>query len=77
MKNKLFSLEGRERYCLIKTMTIDERDKVCDSYRDCKLCPMAVLYRSRPICVDCVVGFRILRLLELGYKFTQAPTNVP
>lgn len=73
MKDKLFSLEGTERFNLIKSMTIDERDEVCESFRDCKLCPMAVIYCGRPICAEVSTHFRIRRLLERGYKFTSAP----
>lgn len=66
---KLFSLDGLDRLAAIDELTIDERDEICESFRDCVMCPMALIYNSRPICAEVTFHYRIKRLLEKGGKF--------
>ena len=71
MKDKLFKLDGQDRLNLIRMMSMDERDEVCESINDCKLCPLAVIYKSHPYCADVSPLFRIRRLLSLGASFVS------
>ena len=76
MKDKLFELDGQDRLNLIRIMSMDERDEVCETIRDCKLCPMALMYKGRPYCADVSPLFRIRRLLSLGAAFVSLEGSV-
>ena len=70
MVKKIFAVDGMERLRVIKALTMEERDEICESYKDCKLCPLAVIYASKPFCADVSPSFRVKALLDKGGKFT-------
>ena len=71
MIEKIFAADGLERLRIIEGLTIEERDEICELFKNCALCPMAVIYADRPFCADVSPHFRIKTLLYKGGKFTS------
>ena len=69
MLYKLFSLSGKERLEAIMSLSLDESDEICESIKDCRYCPMCIIYSGRCLCAEVTPRFRVLRLLEKGYDF--------
>ena len=66
----LFSLQGFERLKKIKELTVDESDEICELHKECRSCPIAVIYNNRPYCADIAMAYRIESVMAKGGKFT-------
>jgi len=54
---------------LIKELSMIERDAICDQFNDCKKCPHALIFCSKPYCGQCIAYFRLKKMILMGASF--------
>ena len=72
MEEKLFLLQGKERLDIIADLPYYIIDEICENYKDCRLCPLAVIFNSKPYCSDVTSFYLVNSLLKMGGKFTES-----